>query len=113
MLRSKGTLHDDDDTSGTSFLIRSRQWLFMELPYPDIVELVDFFHSIGKLLIILGIIFIAGGIVFTLAPKIPWLGKMPGDIVIQKRNVTFYFPIVTCIIISIIITILFSFFGRR
>lgn len=85
----------------------------MELPYPDIVELVDFFHSIGKLLIILGIIFIAGGIVFTLAPKIPWLGKMPGDIVIQKRNVTFYFPIVTCIIISIIITILFSFFGRR
>ncbi|UCE80113.1 MAG: DUF2905 domain-containing protein [Nitrospiraceae bacterium] len=75
--------------------------------------MVENFHSIGKILIVFGIIVVAVGILLTFIPKIPWLGKLPGDILIQKRNITFYFPLVTCIIISIVLTILFSLIGRR
>jgi hypothetical protein len=67
---------------------------------------------IGKMLIIAGIILIVLGLAYTYGPKIPWLGKFPGDIAIKKDNFTFYFPIVTSIIISIILSILFSIFRK-
>jgi hypothetical protein len=85
----------------------------MQLLYPGILYLVENFQSIGRVLIVFGIIFVAAGILLIFVPKIPWLGKLPGDILIQKRNTTFYFPLVTCIIISIVLTILFSLIGRR
>ena len=66
----------------------------------------------GKMLIILGIVLIVIGLAFTYGPKIPWLGKLPGDISIKKDNFSFYFPITTSIIISIILTILFSIFRK-
>ncbi len=68
--------------------------------------------SMGKMLIILGVVLIVIGLAFTWGPKIPWLGKLPGDISIKKDNFSFYFPITTSIIISIILTILFSIFRR-
>jgi len=68
--------------------------------------------SMGKMLIIFGVILIVIGLVFTYGPKIPWLGKLPGDISIKKDNFSFYFPITTSIIISIILTILFSIFRK-
>ncbi|OPX98438.1 MAG: hypothetical protein A4E60_03059 [Syntrophorhabdus sp. PtaB.Bin047] len=68
--------------------------------------------SMGKMLIILGVILIVIGLVFTYGPKIPWLGKLPGDISIRKDNFSFYFPITTSIVISIILTILFSIFRK-
>ena len=68
--------------------------------------------SMGKTLIILGVILIVIGLAFTYGPKIPWLGRLPGDISIKKDNFSFYFPITTSIIISIILTILFSIFRR-
>ncbi len=68
--------------------------------------------SVGKMLIIIGIVLIVMGVAFTYGPKIPWLGKLPGDISIKKDNFSFYFPITTSIIISIILTILFSIFRK-
>jgi hypothetical protein len=68
---------------------------------------------IGKFLIITGIIIAAVGVLFLLSGKIPWLGKLPGDIVIQRKNFTFYFPLATSILLSIIITFILWLSGRR
>ena len=68
---------------------------------------------IGKLLIITGVIIAAVGGLFLLAGKLPWLGKLPGDIVIQRKNFTFYLPLATSILLSIILTFLFWLVGRR
>lgn len=68
--------------------------------------------SLGKLLVIAGLVMAGIGILLILSPKIPWLGKLPGDILIKKDNFRFYFPITTCIIISIILTILFYLFRK-
>ena len=68
--------------------------------------------AIGKMLIILGIILIIAGIGFLFGDKIPFIGKLPGDILIKKERFNFYFPITTSIIISIILTILFSLFRK-
>jgi len=67
---------------------------------------------IGKMFIILGIILIVVGIAFLFGDKIPYIGKLPGDIYIKKERFSFYFPITTGIIISIILTILFSIFRK-
>ena len=63
--------------------------------------------SLGKALIIIGVVIAGIGIILVLTPKVPWLGKLPGDILINKDNFRFYFPVTTCIIISIILTLLF------
>jgi hypothetical protein len=68
---------------------------------------------IGKFLIIFGIVIIAIGGLLLLSGKIPWLGKLPGDIIIQRKNFTFYFPIVTSILLSIILTFVFWLISRR
>lgn len=64
------------------------------------------FQQIGKLLIIFGVIILAAGLFFVLWDKIPFLGKLPGDIYIKKKNFTFYFPIATSILISVIISLI-------
>lgn len=69
-------------------------------------------NDFGKILIFLGLVLVAVGLIFLLGPKIPWLGKLPGDITIKKDNFTFYFPLATSIVISILLTILFSLFRR-
>ena len=68
--------------------------------------------SIGKILIVVGIVFVIAGLAYIYGPKIPWLGKLPGDISIKKDNFTFYFPIATSIIISILLSIIFSIFRK-
>lgn len=69
-------------------------------------------ESIGRLIISLGIILIVVGIVITFGSKIG-IGRLPGDIFIKKGNVTFYFPILTSIIISILLTVIANLFLRR
>ena len=64
-------------------------------------------QELGKYLIILGIIIVVVGVVLLFWGKIPFLGKLPGDIKIEKENFTFYFPIVTSIALSIILTLIF------
>jgi uncharacterized protein HemY len=63
----------------------------------------------GLLMVILGVALLAAG---TFSGKVPWLGRLPGDIYIKRDNVTVYFPLATCIIISIILTVIFSLFRR-
>ncbi|UKL14615.1 DUF2905 domain-containing protein [Dissulfurimicrobium hydrothermale] len=66
----------------------------------------------GKTLIIIGVLLAVIGFVMIFGPKIPYLGRLPGDIVIRRENFIFYFPLATSIIISIILTIIFSIFRR-
>jgi len=69
--------------------------------------------EIGKSLIFLGIVIIIIGIVLLFGDRLPFnLGRLPGDISIKKENFSFYFPITTSIIISIVLSILFYLFGR-
>ncbi len=71
------------------------------------------FSGFGKILIFLGVILIIVGGLFLLGNKIPFLGKLPGDIAIQKKNFSFYFPVTTSIIVSIILSFLLWLFSRR
>jgi hypothetical protein len=68
--------------------------------------------ALGKMLIVVGIIFIIMGFAFLFGDRIPFLGRLPGDISIQKERFSFYFPITTCIIISIVLSILFAIFRK-
>jgi hypothetical protein len=68
--------------------------------------------GIGKTLIYLGLLLVIVGVVFSLVGKLPWLGHLPGDITIQRERFTFYFPLATCILISLIISLVLYFFRR-
>ena len=68
--------------------------------------------DLGRWLIVAGVILVVVGAVFLLAPKIPWLGKLPGDISLKRGNFSFYFPLGTCIIISIMLTLIMYLFRR-
>lgn len=67
-------------------------------------------HDLGKILIVIGALILIIGIVLTIYGKIPFLGKLPGDIKIERENFTFYLPIASSILISIIISLIFYFF---
>jgi uncharacterized protein HemY len=68
--------------------------------------------ELAKTLIYLGLILVVLGVVLALAGKLPWLGHLPGDIYIQRERFTFYFPLATCILISVIITLVLYFLRR-
>jgi len=67
----------------------------------------------GRWLIGVGAVIFLVGVVMTLAPRLPWLGRLPGDFVLQRDSFTFYFPLATSILVSIALTILFNLLGRR
>jgi Protein of unknown function (DUF2905) len=68
--------------------------------------------ELGKTLIYLGLILVILGVVVSLAGRLPWLGHLPGDIYIQRERFAFYFPLATCILISVVITLVLYFFRR-
>ena len=68
--------------------------------------------EIGKILIILGVVLVLLGLVLWSGFGAGWLGRLPGDIRIERGHSAFYFPIVTCIIISILLSLLLSLFRR-
>jgi hypothetical protein len=70
--------------------------------------------DIGKLIVILGVVLVAIGLVVVLAGRagLP-LGRLPGDIVYQGKNTTVYFPIVTCIVVSVILSLIFWLVARH
>ncbi len=68
---------------------------------------------IGRFLIVTGIIVTIIGGLFLLSGRIPWVGKLPGDLVIQRKNFTFYFPLATSVLLSILVTFILWFIGRR
>lgn len=67
----------------------------------------------GKLLLVLGLLVAAVGVVVLLAGRLPWLGRLPGDIHIERGNWTFYFPLATSLIVSVVLTLIFWIIGRR
>ena len=69
--------------------------------------------SFAKLLIVFGVILAAVGGLMLFIGKVPYIGKLPGDIYVQRKNFSFYFPLTTSILLSIVLTLLFSFFSRR
>ncbi|MBW1991253.1 MAG: DUF2905 domain-containing protein [Deltaproteobacteria bacterium] len=68
--------------------------------------------EMGRFLVFMGVILVVVGVILWLAPRIPWLGKLPGDIVWQRGRWTFYFPLGTCILISVVLTLLIYLFRR-
>jgi len=69
--------------------------------------------GLGKLFILLGVVFLALGAVFLLGGKMGWLGRLPGDIRIERENFSLYFPLATCLILSIVLTLILNFFFRK
>lgn len=67
----------------------------------------------GKILIIIGVIFILAGLFFLAGGKLTFLGHLPGDIHFSKGNTEFFFPIASCILVSVIGTIILNIFFRR
>jgi hypothetical protein len=71
--------------------------------------------NLGKMLITVGVIFLVIGALLLFSDRLPFLriGRLPGDVVYRRGNFTFYFPVVTSILISLFLTLLFWIFGRR
>jgi hypothetical protein len=69
-------------------------------------------ESIGKSLVLVGIAIVVIGMAIWGLSSVPYFGRLPGDIYVRRGNFTFYFPLATCILISIIATILFSLMRR-
>jgi DUF2905 family protein len=70
-------------------------------------------QDLGRSLIVFGAIAILVGLVLLVAPRIPWLGRLPGDILVRRDNFTLYFPLATGLIVSLVITLLLNLFWRR
>ena len=71
------------------------------------------FDSIGKILMLLGLILLVGGAIFHFGGKFLGLGRLPGDIHITQGNFNFHFPIVTSIVVSIILTVILNLIFRK
>ena len=69
--------------------------------------------DIGKLLIVLGGIIVAIGIVLVVFGRIPWLGRLPGDIHVERGNWSFYFPLATSLLLSVVLSIVLWLIARR
>lgn len=70
------------------------------------------FEGIGRILIIVGIIIVVLGLLVSFGGRIPFLGKLPGDILIRKDDISFYFPVVTLLLLSIVLTLIINFILR-
>lgn len=71
------------------------------------------FDSFGKSLMVIGAILIIVGVILHFGDKLLGLGRLPGDIRIEKEGFSFYFPVVTSILLSVIVTIILNIIGRR
>ena len=70
-------------------------------------------NGLGRPLIIMGLVLVAIGLLISFAPRLPtWLGRLPGDITIKRDNFSFYFPLVTCLIISAILSFVMWLFRK-
>ncbi len=70
------------------------------------------FGSLGKIFIIFGVVLVVIGLILVLGDKIPWIGRLPGDIYIKRDKFTFCFSLMTSIIISLLLTLLFWLFRK-
>lgn len=77
------------------------------------IFLMDIFNNGGKLLILTGFIIILIGVFLSMFHNIPFIGKLPGDIIIEKKNFKFYFPLTSSIIVSIVLSLILSLLWRK
>jgi hypothetical protein len=69
--------------------------------------------DVGKLLVIFGLLIVAVGVLLMLVDRVPWVGRLPGDIHIERGNWTFYFPLGTSLLLSVLLTLILWLLGRR
>lgn len=69
--------------------------------------------TLGKILIAFGLLIVLAGVVLVLVGRVPWIGRLPGDIHVQRGNFTFYFPLATSLLLSVVLTLVFYLLGRR
>ena len=67
----------------------------------------------GKIMVLAGAVIIVAGLAFMLLGKIPHVGKFPGDILIKKENFSFYFPLTTCVLISLLLSVISYLWFRK
>ena len=70
-------------------------------------------NDLGRALVVMGLVVALVGVLLMVAGRVPGLGRLPGDIYIQRGNWSFYFPLMTSIVISVLLTVVFWLFGRR
>jgi hypothetical protein len=69
--------------------------------------------ELGRIVVFVGVVLVVVGLVLIFSNRIPWLGRLPGDIVVRRENFTIYVPIVTMILVSVVLTVLLNLFWRR
>ena len=93
--------------------IRAATW---GCPYKNLFRFIQVrdvvMGEIAKVMIFVGLVLVLAGLVILVFPRLPFVGKLPGDILIKKDNVTFYFPLATSIVISIIISLILYFINK-
>ena len=69
-------------------------------------------QPLGRALLLLGVVFAGVGVILLFGPRVPWLGRLPGDIVIQREGFSFYFPLTSCLLASALISLAFWAIGQ-
>jgi hypothetical protein len=69
--------------------------------------------ELGKMMVLAGAVIIVAGLAFMLLEKVPHVGKLPGDILIKKENFSFYFPLTTCVLISLLLSVISYLWFRK
>ena len=70
-------------------------------------------NDVARILIAFGLLIAVAGVVLLLVGRVPWIGRLPGDIHIQRGNFTFYFPLATSLLLSVVLTLVLYLLGRR
>jgi hypothetical protein len=70
------------------------------------------FEPIGRSLVVIGVFITILGAIMLVTPRLPWLGRLPGDIVIRTENATVYIPITTMLIVSVVLSVVLNVIGR-
>jgi hypothetical protein len=73
---------------------------------------MDGLEPVGRLLVILGVFITVLGAIVLLTPRVPWLGRLPGDIVIHRDDLTIYIPLTTMLVVSVVLSVVLSVIGR-
>jgi hypothetical protein len=69
--------------------------------------------DVGKTLVVLGLLIALVGVVLTFVGRVSWLGRLPGDIYVQRGNWSLYFPLATSLVLSVVLSLVFYLLGRR
>lgn len=70
-------------------------------------------NDVGRMLVVVGVLIALAGVALLLVGRVPWLGRLPGDIHIERGNWTVYFPLATCLLLSVVLTLILWIVGRR